>query len=148
MNIASSPESCTGETWQRFIRSLSIQRVGARAWPWYVRRVEECLRSVPGRRAESFTREELKRYLDELGRVASIKDWQYSQAVDALRLFFCGAVRAQWCPEVDWGHWRDVGRRLPADHATIAREAPVAPARTGGRSAGATWTGFAGSIRR
>ena len=43
--------------------------------------------------------------------------------VDALRILFSGVVSPAWASNFDWAGWRAGARELPADHATIARQA-------------------------
>ena len=43
--------------------------------------------------------------------------------VDALRILFTGVVSLAWASNFDWVGWRAGARELPADHATIARQA-------------------------
>ncbi len=53
-----------------------------------------------------------------------MEDWQFRQAVDALRKLF-ELVGVSWMHEVDWRYWRESARSLPADHPTIARSLPL-----------------------
>jgi len=132
------------ETSQRFFKALISQQVREARRPWYARRVEAYLRMTPERPPERHGREDVERYLETLGGSGGLEDWQYVQAVEALRIFFSAAIRADWAGEVDWAYWKDSARRLGAEHATVAREVPI-PALTvprRGRS-----KGYLGEVR-
>ena len=127
------PSRCSRETWQRYWDLLVDRRVKDTVRPWYTRHVEAYLEAVGDRHAELHVAGDVERYLDLLGRRASLVAWQYAQVVDALRLFFVGAICAQWAGEFDWGHWKDSARQLGPEHTTLAREQPAAVAPDGRR---------------
>jgi integron integrase len=92
---------------------------------WYVVRVRQYLARYPGVSLRDHTPAHVDRYLGALGQEGRLLDWQFRQAVDALALLTRSAG-LPWHAQVDWGYWRDSARSLGADHATVAREAPVA----------------------
>jgi hypothetical protein len=84
--------------------------------------VEQYFKAVSGRPADQHTATDIAGYLAELGRSGGLADWQFLQAVEALRLLFGEAARAPWSAEVDWAYWKDSAQSLGCTHATVARE--------------------------
>jgi len=99
---------------------------------------------TPDRPPEGHGREEVERYLETLGGSGGLADWQYVQAVEALRIFFSAAIQADWAAEVDWAYWKDSARRLGPEHATVAREVPVSARTRPGRGRS---KGYLGEVR-
>ena len=71
-------------------------------------------------------------YLEKLGRIGRITDWQYRQTVDALQ-HLCVMGEVTWAQQFDWAYWKASARTLPVHHPTIARE--TAPATVRGNEA-------------
>ena len=113
--------------WRKYLSLLESHGVPERARPWYRRRVEEYLEAHSGAPVRSHGREQVKDYLQVLGRNTALEDWQYRQAVDALRILFCDLLTVPWGTELDWGYWMRLSRALPETHPTIAREGPPTP---------------------
>ena len=106
--------------WDNYIKFLSDQGIKDTAQRWYVRRAEHYIQANKGRKLASHSPDDVNRYLQKLGREQRMKDWQFRQAVDAIRTLFqvagAGALK-----EVDWQFWLDSSVSLPPDHRTIAR---------------------------
>lgn len=56
--------------------------------------------------------ENVGRYLNAKGRLTVMKEWQFRQIADALRLLFCELIQPQWASEYDWIKWRVFARDL------------------------------------
>ncbi|WP_207168536.1 hypothetical protein [Thiocystis violacea] len=69
-------------------------------------------------------------YLERVGRLDRISDWQFEQIVNAIQNLL-ETARAPVVDEIDWEYWRDSARTLTPDHPTIARESPPAQIRSG-----------------
>src|SRR5262249_23110926 len=74
------------------------------------------------------TPQDVTDYLEKLGRIGSIADWQYRQTVDALQHLFV-LSEVTWAQQFDWAYWKASAHTLPVNHPTIAREAAPAPVR-------------------
>ena len=96
------------------------------------------------RPSELHDREDVEGYLETLGGSGRLEDWQYAQAVEALRIFFSAGVRVGWAAEFDWVYWKDSACQLGPKHATVAREVPTSalPQPERGRS-----KGYLGEVR-
>ncbi len=55
-----------------------------------------------------------------------LPDWQFKQAVDALRLLLVDLTNTPVGQAVDWLFWREAVRSLEPNHATLARTELVA----------------------
>lgn len=64
-------------------------------------------------------------YLDALGRNSNVQAWQFTQAVEAVRILTCDVLRMPWAPAIDWQSYLARSQALEATHATIARDAPL-----------------------
>ncbi len=66
--------------------------------------------------------ENVDRYLNAKGRQPGLKEWQFRQIADALRLLFCDLVQPDWASEYDWFKWRTFARDLEPDHPSLMRD--------------------------
>ena len=119
-----SPDATT-RFWDRYIQFLIEQGVKETARRWYVRRIEDYLDAFKGKKLMQHSPDDINRYFQNLGRQDRLKDWQFRQAVDAIKkLFeFLDVKRIQH--QVDWQFWLDSSFSLPPDHTTIARDIPL-----------------------
>jgi hypothetical protein len=78
-------------------------------------RVEQYLKAYPATPLSRHRPEEVRAYLEEIGRKGGLEDWQFRQIVDALDALFCKVVVAPWAARFDWGHWKDSARSLTCD---------------------------------
>ncbi|WP_280818886.1 integron integrase [Thiorhodococcus minor] len=86
-----------------------------------VRRAEQYIAAFPDRKLAEQSPADVDNYLAELGRDTQLKDWQFRQAVDAIRILF-ELAGVGWLSQVDWSQWRASARRLEPGHATVARD--------------------------
>jgi len=104
------------------IRAKGVPSIAAR---WYVIRAEHYLQAFVHKRLADHTPQDVTDYLEKLGRLDSIADWQYRQTVDALQHVFV-VSEVTWAQQFDWAYWKASARTLPVHHPTIAREAAPA----------------------
>jgi integron integrase len=118
---ATTPPSAVDRFWDRFIDRARKSGVKEPAIRWHVRRAEQYLKAFAGRRLAEHSVQDVSGYLEGVGRIGGIADWQFVQVVDAVEnlLLTAGAPVAR---ELDWSYWRDSTRTLAPDHPTIARE--------------------------
>ncbi len=115
--------------------------------PWYVRHAERYLKAHASKRLAKHSVDDVKRYLDAVGRRDRIEDWQFEQIVEVVRNLLVTA-NAAVVGEVDWAYWRDSARSLAGDHPTIAREGPVGPRLDGGAHPMSKARGLRGEFAR
>jgi len=109
--------------WDKYISKTISYNVPEGARRWYVRHAEVFIKAHSDYRLSALTADDMESYLKEKGRSEKLADWQYRQMVDALRILFTGVVLTTWAGNFDWAGWKAGARELPADHATIARQA-------------------------
>jgi integron integrase len=108
--------------------ALNNRSVRAPFAEWYVIRVENFLRDVGCSNPGGLTREMTETYLSGLSRQVSLKQWQFRQVVDAIRILVCDLVRPDWADAIDWGFWKGAFKEVDDQHATLLREAHGADA--------------------
>jgi len=117
----SNPETAAGRFWDRYIDLVRKEGIKQPADRWHVKWAERYIERFKGRKLATHIPADVNGYLAELGRDTRVKDWQFAQAVAAIRNLFV-LVGAAWLDEVDWHYWRDLSRTLTPDHPTLARE--------------------------
>jgi integron integrase len=87
--------------------------------------------------AESWTKaqghqspERTQAYFDSLGRSAHLFDWQFRQAVDAVRILACDVLSIPWAPSFNWQDLASLENALPAmrpspNRALTSKAAPA-----------------------
>lgn len=123
--------------WDNFIRKTETYGVSPRASRWYVRHAEEYIKAHPDLRLRQHSICHVEEYLRDKGRNPRLRDWQYRQIIDALRILFVEMVKAPWAKELPWDDWSVAARTLSDDHATVARDYQPLPG-SGGHSSGNT----------
>lgn len=120
-------DSTTGDAierfWEGFLDLARSRGVKDSALRWYVRHAETYLKAFPKKRLATHSARDVAGYLERMGRLDRIADWQFVQIVDAIQNLL-ETARVPAVDEIDWGFWRDSARSLTPDHPTIARESP------------------------
>jgi len=124
MSVPLNQEDRITRFWQRYLQVLDKYRVPETARPYYRQRVQAYIDRHAGRRLTTHGPDEVTSWLEDLGRNRRLTDWQFRQAVDALRLLFAKFLTMPWADQVDWDGWITAAQVLPVDHPTIARAGP------------------------
>ncbi|BAU57787.1 hypothetical protein HH1059_10880 [Halorhodospira halochloris] len=130
--------------WDRYIHQLQSQGVKPSAAKWYLKRAEQFIAAFPNRRIHNIDPEQVNGYLKSLGRDSRLEDWQYRQAIDAIRTLL-NTIQYASVNAIDWQHWLDSAMTLSTQHPTIARTTPALSAEHFAERAGNTR--FAHTIR-
>jgi integron integrase len=109
--------------WDKYIEKTKRYEVPPKSVRWYVKRAEEYIKAHSELRLAQHSASHVESYLQDLGRNCRVTDWQFKQAVDALRILFVGMVKLSWAERFQWDFWMDSASQLSTSHATIAREA-------------------------
>lgn len=109
--------------WDRYLELLSKQGIKESAQRWYVLRAEHYIKTFPDKKLARHTAEDISCYLEKMGHSARLLDWQFRQAVEAIRNLFL-IITNRWEKEINWQYWLDSAQSLPPEHRTIAREKP------------------------
>jgi integrase len=90
---------------------------------WYRKHVEEYIRAHSEVKLQHHQPQHVDKYLTVKGRLPQIREWQFRQIADALRLLFCELIQLEWADQYDWYRWRAYAKELESDHPTLLRDA-------------------------
>lgn len=107
--------------WEKFIEKSKSYDIKQDHVRWYVKHAEQYIRAHDSRLSEH-SAVDIDKYLQEKGRNIRLKDWQFCQVVDALRILFVDIVVSPWSSEYPWDDRKSQALSLPASHPTIARQ--------------------------
>ena len=108
--------------WDKYISKTKVYKVPERARQWYVRRVEAFINAHAGRKLAALSGDDVRDYLDVIGRNERIEDWQFKQSIEALRILFVELVRPAWVNGFDWAI------PLPTDNRSLSGDEVDVPA--------------------
>ena len=108
--------------WENYINITKSYGVNPASIRWYVRHAEEYIKAHKATRLSMHTPVLLEAYLRDKGRNKHLKDWQYKQIIDALRILFTALVKSPWAESFAWDDWLTAADQLQEGHASIARE--------------------------
>ncbi|MBW1794340.1 MAG: hypothetical protein JRJ38_07905 [Deltaproteobacteria bacterium] len=92
---AQTNQDRTNAFWGRYKRALADEGLRGKEADWYIKRAESFIKSARGLRLKEHTAEDLRAYLCRQAIDGWLKDWQYGQMVDALRILFRQIVKSQ-----------------------------------------------------
>ena len=107
--------------WEKFIEKSKRYNLKPDTVRWYVKHAESYIKAHETR-LSTHTKQDIDKYLQSKGRSIHIKDWQFCQIVDALRLLFVDVIALPWSVDYPWDSIKSQARSLPITHATIARQ--------------------------
>ncbi len=107
--------------WEKFIKKSIHYNIKPDVVRWHVKHAESYIRSHDSR-LNTHTALDIDKYLQEKGRNIRIKDWQFCQIVDALRLLFVDVIALPWSADYPWDDRKSQARSLSVTHPTIARQ--------------------------
>lgn len=120
----------TNLNWDKYIEKTKSYKTNSRSARWYVKRAEEYINSHPGLSLMEHSNETVDGYLSKLSQNTRLADWQFKQAVNAIRILFVDCVRPHWANKFPWDYWIDSAKKLPNTHATVARDYTPLPLET------------------
>lgn len=92
-----------GSFWDKYIQALLNQNVKASVARWYVIRAEQFLKAFPDKKLEEITQQDIVEYLNKVGRLSHLSNWQFRQVVEAIRqLFPYSSTNME--KQVDWDY--------------------------------------------
>ena len=87
---------------------------------WHVRHCENYIKAHSARLKEHCGKT-VDEYLQAKGRNIYLKDYQYFQMVDALRILFVDVPAAVWAFDYSWDGQKERAKSLEKTHPTIAK---------------------------
>ena len=127
-----------GSFWNRYVRAVRREGVPEYQQRWYVIRAKEFLKAHAGTPVKEQNAENVRAYLEELGRKDRLQDWQFVQIVHSLRILFSRVIRAGWAKDFDWEYFKRSAKTLTPKHPTLRRESDSLARNFDGRNDSAT----------
>jgi hypothetical protein len=84
---------------------LAARGLHGKAAEWCLKRAEGFIKAAKGPRLKEHTAEDLGAYFCRQATGGWLKDWQYGQMVEALRVLFAEVVKSPWASEFPWDEW-------------------------------------------
>ncbi len=110
---AQTNQDRTDAFWGRYRRALAAESIRGKEADWCVKRAESFIKSARGLRFKEHTAEDLRTYLCRQAEDGRLKDWQYGQMVDALRVLFGQIVKSPWASQFPWDEWKKPHLHFP-----------------------------------
>ena len=107
--------------WDKYVEKSKCYGIKQDFIRWHVRHAESYIKShsTP---LKSHTALDVERYFQVKGRNARLKDWQYRQIIDSLRILFVDVIASAWATSFPWDDMKTQAISLPVTHPTIARQ--------------------------
>jgi len=122
-NVSGKHQHAIDRFWHNYLSILEKNSVPKKSRQWYRKHLEEYIAAHPGVKLQRHTARFIDDYLNAKGRLKNLKEWQFRQIVDALRLVFCQLIHPEWAESYDWHHWRAYARELEPDHPSLLHDA-------------------------
>lgn len=106
--------------WEKFIEKTKGYGVPHNRVRWYVRHAESYIKAHSSR-LQSHCGKTVDEYIQEKGRNRHLKDYQFCQMIDALKILFVDMVNASWATDYPWEEYKQSARSLPQTHASHGR---------------------------
>ena len=74
-----TPQTAVDRFWDRFVARARKKGGKEPAMRWHVRRAEQYLNAFAGRRLPEHSVQDVTGYLESVGRIGGIEDWQFVQ---------------------------------------------------------------------
>ena len=102
--------------WDNYLFILKKNGVHKNSIPWYRKHAEAYIKANKNTPLSSQTGQDIDRYLNAKGRLSGLKEWQFRQIADAIRILFTDLIQPSWSKSYDWFQWRAFSRELESDH--------------------------------
>ena len=109
--------------WANYLFILQKNAIPKNSIPWYRKHAEAYIKACKDAPLSKQTAQDIDDYLNAKGRLKELKEWQFRQIADALRLLFSELVQPPWSKSYDWFQWRAFARELEGDHPSLMRDA-------------------------
>lgn len=107
--------------WEKYIEKSRRYGIKQDLIRWHVKHAEHYIKAHKTQH-KTHTALDLDKYLQDKGRNTGLKDWQFCQIVDSLRILFVDVVASPWAASYPWDDLKSQARSLPVSHPTIARQ--------------------------
>ena len=101
--------------WDKYISIIRKNNSKTSELRWYVYHAEQYLIANGDMRLTTHTAENISQYLEKLALNTRLADWQFQQAVRAIRNLFV-LIQSDVLHEIDWDDWINGATSLKPDH--------------------------------
>ena len=108
--------------WARYAEKVSKHGLISHAGEWTIRRAQQFVYGLEGRRLMEVDATYLDHFLEGLGRNGSLQDWQMAQTITALKILLVDTVKLSWSTHYDWEGQFAACADLNSSHPTPARD--------------------------
>ena len=119
---ADDHQNSIGRFQRNYLSLLEKHSIPKRSLLWYRKHVQKYIDAHKDVRLADHLPDDIDRYLNAKGRLANLKEWQFWQIADALRLLFCKLIQPRWAFDYDWFQWQAFARDLEPDHPSLMRD--------------------------
>ena len=95
-NMPQTNSNAIERFWKRYRTTLADHDINGKNADWYQRRVDSFIQATNNTRLKDKTAEDLNAYFSKLVNRTNLEDWQYLQALEALRLLFQKMMKLPW----------------------------------------------------
>ncbi len=106
--------------WEKYILKSKAYNIPEHLIRWHVRHAELYIKAH-SLRLKLHSAKTVDEYCQAKGRNIHLKDYQYCQMIDALRILFLDVVVADWAADFPWDEMKLPAKSLETTHSTIAR---------------------------
>jgi len=103
--------------WDKYIEKTKLYNISDGTARWYVRNAEQYIKAHSAK-LKHHTAQTVDEYLHAKGRNVHLKDWQYSQLVDALKILFFDVLGVKWAADYSWEGSIERAQSLQDSHAS------------------------------
>ena len=88
--------------WDKYVEKTKVYGVKASSLKWYVRYVEQYIAANKTKRLALHEADDIRSFLADIGRSGHLKDWQFQQLINALKILFVDIVKSDWTAGFSW----------------------------------------------
>ncbi len=112
----------TGNTRKQFLDCLEKQSVAVKHREYYVLRVNQFINALDGRDPVELDDKTISEVLSTIDRRNTLQDWQFTQFIEAVRIYMIDHLKLKSLAGFDWSYWKGSARTLAIDNPSVAKQ--------------------------
>ena len=92
--------------WEKYQNALQSAGIAAKHIEWYKRHVQWFINKNQDVSLKNRTHKDIVDYFCGLSNSPKIQEWQYSQALEAMRILYSSVVEVSWAKMFPWAKWQ------------------------------------------
>ena len=110
-----------GSAKNAYLRCLHDENVPLKNRPFYIARVHQFLSLISKLEKTPLDKHQIMHTLTSFGKRGDLKDWQFAQLVDAVRIYYVSYLKSKSAIGVDWNYWASSARSIEINHASTGK---------------------------